>query len=100
VNTVDEITQPGAAAAEEIASVDPTTGVGGPVMAIEPASLEDGTVRFRAIGRNIQQIDWEPAFIEPLPDVSTPELRDQTMLERVSEFIASPLRSEREPPRD
>lgn len=95
VNTVDDIIQqPEAAAHEEIASADPTTGVGGPVMAIEPAS-GDEQIRFRAIGRNLQTVDWEPAFIAPLPNVATPELRDQTMFERVSEFIASPLGGER-----
>jgi hypothetical protein len=98
MNTIDDLTAPAAAAHDEIASLDPTTGVGGPIMAIEPASSEHEILRFRAVGRNIQPIDWEPAFeLEPLPDISTPELRDQTILERVSEFIPAPLRGDREP---
>jgi len=100
VNTVDEIVPQAEAAHEEIALADPTTGVGGPIMALEPASVDDGVVRFRAIGRNLQPIDWEPIFLEPVPEVSTPELRDQTILERVSDLIPDQLRTDREPPQD
>jgi hypothetical protein len=97
MDALDSVVQPEAVAQDDIASADPTTGVGGPIMAIEPASSADEILRFRAIGRNIQPIDWEPAFdLHQVPDVSVPELRDQTILERVSEFIPAPLRGERE----
>lgn len=78
---------------EEItAASDLSSGMGGPLDAVEPASLEDDVVVFRRLAA-IQQIELAPAMpLAPLPDLQTHELRDRTLLERLNAY--NPLRRE------
>jgi hypothetical protein len=85
MNTIDEMAPD--PAVEDVATIENAVGVGGPLTAVEPASVDD-LMRFRPVGANIEQIDWEPTVrLADLPDVSTPALRDPTLFERVSDLI-------------
>ncbi len=85
VNAVEDITpEP---MQEQMAALDTDDGLGGPLVALEPASLEEQVLRFRP-APEVEPIAWEPAVpLAQVPEVTTPELRDQTLLERVAEFI-------------
>ncbi|HET9231431.1 MAG TPA: hypothetical protein VFO00_09090 [Vitreimonas sp.] len=67
---------------EEIAATDPASGVGGPLNAIEPASLEDDLIRLRHYPE-LQPLDMMPATpLSAVADYEAPELRDPTLRER------------------
>lgn len=77
-----------------IAYDDPSTGIGGPLRAIEPGSIDDlapispiATTSFALI-----EYDAAPPNLAPLPDYEEVVIRDPTMLERVSAL--NPLRRE------
>jgi hypothetical protein len=78
-----------ASAEESLEALDADTGLGGPLSTIEPASLDDYEVRFGAI--NVAQIRaHEHAALAPIPDAIEPDLRDATVMERISAL--NPLR--------
>jgi hypothetical protein len=66
---------------EEIAAIDPASGIGGPLSAIEPASLEDEKLRLRHYPE-LAPLDttWEP--LSSLVEYQEVELRDPTLRER------------------
>jgi hypothetical protein len=67
---------------EEIAATDPASGVGGPLSAIEPDSLEDDLIRLRHYPE-LAPLDMPPATpLAPVADYEAPELRDPTLRER------------------
>jgi hypothetical protein len=75
---------------EELAALDPDTGVGGPTSALEPASLEDLELRVRHY-RDLPAV--EPLTNDPLarvPELEQFELRDRTLLENLDRY--NPLR--------
>lgn len=78
-------------AQETVATLEETdVGVGGPLTAIEPASVNDDLLRFRAIGAGLEPLGSEPSTrLADLPDVSTLTLREQTLFERVTDLIPS-----------
>jgi hypothetical protein len=83
-------TQIGPTPLSEVAVTQPNAGVGGPLNATEPASLEDGVLRVRHF-RHIELI--EPLPVEPLanlPEYEEYELRNRTLLERLNAY--NPLR--------
>jgi hypothetical protein len=79
----DETTQ------EALVAGDPSTGLGGPLSALEPDSVED-QLRFRRLP-NVTPLHYSD--YEPLANVPEPveiELRQETLLERLNAF--NPLR--------
>jgi hypothetical protein len=89
VNTaMDAVVDP--APLQAIAANDPSSGLGGPLSAIEPASLEDNLLRVRDYP-DIEPIDMGPSEpLAPLVEHQAFELRDRTLLERIDAAI-SPL---------
>jgi hypothetical protein len=68
---------------------DPDTGVGGPLAAIEPASIDEN-LNFR-FPRQVALIDASSGLTyAELPDIQPLTLRDETLLERLNAF--NPLR--------
>ncbi|MBC7767181.1 MAG: hypothetical protein H7124_00160 [Phycisphaerales bacterium] len=79
-------------AAHSVAAIDDATiGVGGPLSAMEPASLEELTQLRLLPNPRIVLLDAGPApdLIE-LPAYTMPEIRDATLMERIGGF--NPLR--------
>jgi hypothetical protein len=74
---------------EEIAETDPASGVGGPLSAVEPASLDDELLHVRHYP-NLAPLDAESDPLMPLVDYQEVELRDPTLLERIEAY--NPLR--------
>jgi hypothetical protein len=75
---------------EEAAILNPDDGVGGPLSAVEPASLEDDVLRVRRF-QAVSPIDAGPAEpLAQLPELEGFELRDRTLLERLNAY--NPLR--------
>lgn len=75
---------------EEVAILNPDDGVGGPLSAVEPASLEDDILRVRHF-RPVSLIDSSPGeTLAALPKLESYELREPTLLERLSAY--NPLR--------
>ncbi len=75
---------------EEVAITDATLGVGGPLDAIEPASLEEDVLRLRPYPK-LDPIDPDPtAPLAHVAEYEEVELRDPTLLERLDALI--PLR--------
>jgi hypothetical protein len=74
---------------EEIAATDPASGVGGPLSAIEPASLDDEALRVRHYP-NLAPLDAESDPLTALVEYQEVELRDPTLLERIEAY--NPLR--------
>lgn len=79
---------------EEIASADPASGVGGPLSAIEPASLEDEVLRVRHYPE-LEPLGASAAPLEGLVRYEEIELRDPTLRERIEAY--NPLRWGDEP---
>ncbi|MEZ6023440.1 MAG: hypothetical protein R3C16_08545 [Hyphomonadaceae bacterium] len=78
-----------------IMSVDAAQGVGGPIDAIEPASLEDiDAIRFRAGPRATTLPPLGETRYVPVRDYEPVELRDPTLMERLSAL--NPLRDDDE----
>ena len=72
---------------EEIAAIDPASGVGGPLSAIEPASLDDDLIRLRHYP---ELAPLDAASVTPLAAVAhyeAPELREPTLRERLDGAI-------------
>ncbi len=85
-------TGPAPASLTDVAVTDFEAGMGGPLTAIEPASMDDGQLRTHRY-REFAPIAAPPA--EPLarlPELPELELRDPTMLERLQAL--NPLRRE------
>ncbi len=81
---------------EELTATDSHIGVGGPLTAIEPASIEDEVLsmrRFRAIEPITDQAT-DP--LAPVPEFELLELRDRTFLERLNAY--NPLRRRSQEP--
>lgn len=78
---------------DQLVAADPSTGLGGPVSAVEPASVLDSTMM------PVRNFPDAPLMREAtstlqmtsLPTLHTYELRDPTIMERISAF--NPLRS-------
>lgn len=71
---------------------DPSSGIGGPLSAIEPASMDDGSIIQRPYP-DMALIEAQPApTLVDLPELGAIELRDPTLLERLSAY--NPLRRE------
>lgn len=64
--------------------------LGGPLVAVEPASMEDVALRVRPIGSRLQPLEITAADLTPLAEVPDTEIRDPTLIERITEF--NPLR--------
>jgi hypothetical protein len=78
-----------AAPLEEIAATESADGIGGPLNAIEPASLDDEVLRLR----HYPQLAPIDVAVEPLAPAATYEeieLRDPTFMERLEAY--NPLR--------
>lgn len=79
------------AANEEIASVDASAGVGGPLNSLEPASLDD-ELRFGPFA-DMALIDGsESLMFADVPEIEAQTLRRETLLERLNAF--NPLRQQ------
>ncbi len=91
VNSAFEPTQMADSAnAQALPAPLPSTGVGGPLAAIEPASLEDDMLHFR-IPRDVALLDTSSGLTyADLPVIEPKALRDETLLERLNLF--NPLR--------
>jgi hypothetical protein len=77
---------------EIIAASASDHGMGGPLVAVEPASLEDDVVVFRS-APVFQPMELSSATpLAPLPELQAYELRDRTLLERLNAY--NPLRRE------
>jgi len=75
---------------QEAAVADELSGVGGPLEAIEPASMEDGVLRIRR-HEPLPLIEATPTEpLAELPEAGRFELRDPTLLERLNDY--NPLR--------
>jgi len=75
---------------EDVATNDPSAGVGGPLDAVEPASLEDELLHVRQF-RTPERIEALPlAPLAHLPEFEEYELRNRTLLERLTAL--NPLR--------
>jgi hypothetical protein len=72
------------AADEQLVAEDPSTGLGGPLRAIEPASLEDDPLRIRRMPQLPQLRDTRRVALTDVPEVRYMTLRDETLLERLN----------------
>lgn len=85
-----------AAIMAQVAVIDASSGVGGPLWTIEPASMDDGSLRQRRLPP-MALIDASPAEpLADLPELESFELRDPTLLERLNAY--NPLRRENDDP--
>ncbi len=80
------------AAQEQLVAADPSTGLGGPVIAVEPASVLDNQVLPARNFPDAQLMRESNATLQmsALPVLREYELRDPTIIERLSAF--NPLR--------
>lgn len=69
---------------ERLVAEDPSTGLGGPLRAIEPASLDDDPLRFRRMPQMAPLRDARRVALSDVPDVRYMTLRDETLLERLN----------------
>jgi hypothetical protein len=79
-------------AQDALVAADPSTGLGGPLSAVEPDSLEDQVLSFRRLpnAAPLQRATYAPLAHAPSPvDI---ELRQETLLERLNNF--NPLRQQ------
>lgn len=74
---------------EDVALVDPNAGMGGPLSAIEPASLDDDVLRLRHYPA-LAPLPETSAPLSELVEYQEPQLRDPTLLERLESI--NPLR--------
>jgi hypothetical protein len=75
---------------EDAALDDPSSGIGGPLSAIEPESMDDGSIILRHYPE-MALIEAQPAqTLADLPELGTIELREPTLLERLNSY--NPLR--------
>lgn len=90
VNSAFEPTQmANSANAQLLPAPNPDTGVGGPLAAIEPASLDD-ELRFR-FPSDVALLDTSSGLTyADIPDIAPKTLREETLLERLNSF--NPLR--------
>lgn len=75
---------------QQLAAADPSTGLGGPLSAVEPASLDDELVRVRPMPDLRPMRAASTARLSDIPDVRYMSLRDETLLERLNAL--NPLR--------
>lgn len=75
---------------EQLAAADPSTGLGGPLSAVEPDSIDDDLLRVRPMPNLRPMRTQAPARLSDVPDVRYMSLRDETLLERLNAF--NPLR--------
>lgn len=78
-------------AQEEFAAADPSAGLGGPVLAVEPASLEEERIRVRRFPVAEMLPDNASLDLAEVPEIEPLEIRDATLLERLTAL--NPLRS-------
>ncbi len=90
----NDVFDPNQAHEESIVAAIPeasTEAMGGPLIAVEPASLEDTMLHVRSIGPAYARLEiTQPMTLEPLSSDDIPELRDPTFVEILSEL--NPLR--------
>jgi hypothetical protein len=79
-----------AAPFEEVAITDPASGVGGPLRAIEPASLDDEMLVLRHYPELAPLVADPAEPLAPVAEYREVELRDPTLLERLDAI--NPLR--------
>jgi hypothetical protein len=78
------------AVTEPIASEETIVAMGGPLIAVEPASMDE-PIAFRARAYRVQALNLPPPTpLEPIMDYQEPDLRDPTFLERLAAL--NPLR--------
>lgn len=75
---------------EQLVAADPSTGLGGPVLTVEPASLDDWSIATRNFPDAQLIRETAGPRLADIPEVRYLELRDATLLERLNEF--NPLR--------
>jgi len=75
---------------QQLAAADPSTGLGGPLSAVEPASIDDDLLHVRPTANLRPMRAQAPARLADVPDVRYMSLRDETLLERLNAF--NPLR--------
>jgi hypothetical protein len=90
VNDTSMPITPQGAGDEQLAAADPNTGLGGPLSAMEPASLEDEMLRVRPIPDLAPMRDARRVALADVPEVRYMTLRDETLLERLNAL--NPLR--------
>lgn len=77
----------------QIALDDPSSGIGGPLRAMEPASLDELSAIPRMPVPRYTQIEGAPDYdLAELPEMAPPELREPTLIERI--VALNPLRSD------
>ena len=69
---------------EQLAAADPSTGLGGPLSTIEPASLEEDQLRTRRMPHLAPIREERRVALADVPDVRYMTLRDETLLERLN----------------
>jgi hypothetical protein len=88
---VNDTTQPMPGAGAQTAVIDAAMGVGGPLDAIEPSSVEDMLIVVRHLGGNLEPLDARDETPLPeLAELSNLDIRDPTFMERLSAL--NPLR--------
>jgi hypothetical protein len=79
-----------AALPEPVAAQETMEAMGGPLVAIEPASMDE-PIAFRARAYRVSHLSLPPEpNLEPIADYQEPDLRDPTFLERLASL--NPLR--------
>lgn len=71
------------AADEQLIAEDPSTGLGGPLRAVEPASLDD-PLHIRRMPQLAPLRDTRRVALSDVPEVRYMTLRDETLLERLN----------------
>jgi hypothetical protein len=72
------------AADEQLVAEDPSTGLGGPLRAMEPASLDEDPLRIRRMPQLAPLRDTRRIALSDVPQVRYMTLRDETLLERLT----------------
>lgn len=75
---------PQAAPDEQLVAEDPSTGLGGPLSAMEPASIDDEPLRVRRMPAMPTVREGRRIALDDVPDVRYMTLRDETLLERLN----------------
>lgn len=78
---------------QQIAFDDPSAGIGGPLRAVEPASLEELDAIPRLPAPRYAPLEGVRDYhLADLPELAPPELREPTLIERIAAL--NPLRSD------
>lgn len=94
VNEAPPLSAPEAAGPTVAAATEREEAFGGPLVAVEPASMEDLTLHFRPIGASLAQLELtQSGDLSPPEQLAILELREPTLLERLGEL--NPLRFDR-----